>query len=462
MASLTDLSTPGVYVQEVPSFPPSVAQVATAIPAFIGYTEKDMDTKLHLVPTRITSLLEYQSRFGGAQAEQKITVKVTDDDTGLNAVAALAPADRSKYTLYYALQLFFANGGGPCYIVSVNTYAAFPGEIKEGDLEPGLDALEAYDEPTLLVFPEGLNMTDADVYYGLVTKAVAQCAKLQDRFTIMDVFQDATKTTGENISAFRAAATLAPVMPNYLAAYYPGLNTGIAFAVSEADTEVTVNADAAVTLNATTLKKAYYYAAMNAIAKLGVTLPPAAAMAGVYARVDASRGVWKAPANVSLSSVTGTTDAITDDANGIMNVDATDGKSVNAIRAFTGKGILVWGARTLDGNSNDFRYIPVRRFFIMVEESVRKAVSQFVFEPNTANTWVKVRAMIENYLTNLWRDGALAGAKPEQAFYVRVGLGVTMISDDILNGRMIVEIGMAPVRPAEFIVLRFVQMVQTS
>jgi phage tail sheath protein FI len=98
----------------------------------------------------------------------------------------------------------------------------------------------------------------------------------------------------------------------------------------------------------------------------------------------------------------------------------------------------------------------------MVEESVKKATMQFVFEPNDANTWTKVRAMIENYLTNLWRQGALAGAKPEQAFYVKVGLGQTMIFDDILNGRMIVEIGMAPVRPAEFIILRFTQIQQTS
>ncbi|MGN6352879.1 MAG: phage tail sheath family protein, partial [Parafilimonas sp.] len=157
-----------------------------------------------------------------------------------------------------------------------------------------------------------------------------------------------------------------------------------------------------------------------------------------------------------------TTFQISDEVQGDMNIDATSGKSVNAIRAFTGKGILVWGARTLDGNSNDFRYISVRRFYIMVEESAKKAANVFVFEPNDGNTWVKVRAMIENYLTNLWRLGALAGSKPEQAFYVKVGLGQTMTFDDILNGRMIVEIGMAPVRPAEFIILRFSQIQQQA
>ncbi|WP_225975103.1 phage tail sheath C-terminal domain-containing protein [Anseongella ginsenosidimutans] len=120
------------------------------------------------------------------------------------------------------------------------------------------------------------------------------------------------------------------------------------------------------------------------------------------------------------------------------------------------------GARTLDGNSNEWRYVSVRRFFNMVEESVKKATEPFVFEPNDANTWVKVRAMIENFLTLQWRAGALAGAKPEHAFYVKVGLGQTMTAQDILEGRMIVETGMAVVRPAEFIVLRFSHKMQES
>lgn len=192
------------------------------------------------------------------------------------------------------------------------------------------------------------------------------------------------------------------------------------------------------------------------------TLPPSGAIAGVYSTVDSNRGVWKAPANISVTGVSGLTYAIDDLEQATLNVDVMAGKSVNAIRSFTGKGILVWGARTLDGNSNDFRYISVRRFYIMVEESVKLATQQFVFEPNDGNTWVRLRAMIENYLTNLWRQGALAGPKPEAAFYVKVGLGQTMTFDDILNGRMIVEIGMAPVRPAEFIILRFSQIQQQA
>jgi phage tail sheath protein FI len=184
-------------------------------------------------------------------------------------------------------------------------------------------------------------------------------------------------------------------------------------------------------------------------------LPPSGAVAGVYARVDNARGVWKAPANESLNSVSGPSVQISAEEQSNLNVDAVAGKSINAIRSFTGKGTLVWGARTLMGNDNEWRYVSVRRFFNMVEESCKKSTEPFVFEPNDANTWVKVQGMIENFLTVLWRQGALQGAKPEHAFYVAVGLGKTMTALDILEGRMIVEIGMAVVRPAEFIILQF-------
>jgi phage tail sheath protein FI len=190
-------------------------------------------------------------------------------------------------------------------------------------------------------------------------------------------------------------------------------------------------------------------------------LPPSGAVAGAYAMVDRERGVWKAPANVSISSVIGPAFRVNEAEQGDLNVHAS-GKSINAIRAFAGKGTLIWGARTLAGNDNEWRYVPVRRFFIFAEESIKKATEPFVFEPNDANTWVKVRAMIENFLTLQWRAGALAGATPQDAFYVRVGLNQTMTAQDILEGRMIVEIGMAAVRPAEFIILRFSHKMQEN
>jgi phage tail sheath protein FI len=191
-------------------------------------------------------------------------------------------------------------------------------------------------------------------------------------------------------------------------------------------------------------------------------LPPSPAMAGIYSRIDNERGVWKAPANASVLRAKGTLLNINDLMQEPLNVDVDAGKSINVIRVFSGKGVMVWGARTLAGNDNEWRYISVRRFFNMVEESIKKSTSWVVFEPNDANTWVKVKSMIENYLTLLWRQGALAGAKPEEAFQVFVGLNRTMTFIDILEGRMIIRIEMAAVRPAEFIILEFTHKIQTS
>lgn len=211
-----------------------------------------------------------------------------------------------------------------------------------------------------------------------------------------------------------------------------------------------------------TSNTALYNFVKSALKDRFITLPPSGAIAGVYAATDSNRGVWKAPANVSLANVIEPVIKLDNTKQDDLNVDATTGKSINAIRAFMGKGTLVWGARTLAGNDNEWRYIPVRRFFSVVEESVKKSTYWAVFEPNDANTWVKVRGMIENYLTQKWREGALAGATPKEAFFVKCGLGITMTAIDILEGRMNVEIGMAVVRPAEFIILKFSHKLQTS
>jgi phage tail sheath protein FI len=190
-------------------------------------------------------------------------------------------------------------------------------------------------------------------------------------------------------------------------------------------------------------------------------LPPSAAMAGIYTMVDNTRGVWKAPANVSLSAVVSPAVNITHDDQEDLNV-TTQGKSINAIRPFIGEGTLVWGARTLDGNSLDWRYVNVRRTMIMLEESIRLAAKAYVFENNVSNTWVTVRSMISNFLTGIWKRGGLAGAVPEDAFSVHVGLGDTMTPDDILEGIMRITVLVALIRPAEFIEITFQQQMQKS
>jgi phage tail sheath protein FI len=190
-------------------------------------------------------------------------------------------------------------------------------------------------------------------------------------------------------------------------------------------------------------------------------LPAAPAMAGVYTMVDNSRGVWKAPANVGLNSVIAPSVSITNEEQEDLNVTLT-GKSVNAIRSFVGEGVKVWGARTLDGNSQDWRYINVRRTLIFIEQSVKAAAKAYVFEPNDSNTWLLLKGMLNNFLINLWKQGALAGSSPGEAYNVQVGLGATMTPVDILDGIMRINVKVAITRPAEFIVITFQQKMQES
>ncbi|MFK7871023.1 MAG: cadherin-like domain-containing protein [Roseobacter sp.] len=204
-----------------------------------------------------------------------------------------------------------------------------------------------------------------------------------------------------------------------------------------------------------------YTEIMDEIAKYMNVMPPAAAMAGIYTAVDDSRGVWKAPANVSVNSVVAPRVNINHEEQENLNVSTT-GKSINAIRPFVGEGTLVWGARTLDGNSLDWRYINVRRTMIMIEESIKLASKAYVFEPNNAQTWVTMRSMIENFLTSVWKQGGLAGAVPADAFSVHVGLGETMTPVDILEGILRITVLVAVTRPAEFIEITFMQQLQKS
>jgi uncharacterized protein len=479
--------TPGVYIEEISKFPPSVAEVETAIPAFIGYTKnaKVGTEDFHanpanpiIRPIRITSLLEYVNFFGEAINETNIQVVI--QETTSNGVTVIARKANARITtpspnnLYYAMQAFFANGGGPCYIVSVGP---MNGTVVLAALQNGLAEVAKEDEVTLLLFPESQALSDAD-YAALMADALNQSRNLGDRFTVMDLkLLVAPETILDAATVFRDLSLPLDSL-KYGASYAPNVETVFNYAYAESDVNIFRSVDGGAeapdginsnmaafnpaTIPVPAAADGTQYALIKAaIDQLPLILPPSPLVVGQYASVDNTRGVWKAPANVALSSVIKPVVKITEADQGNLNVD-TSGKSINAIRAFTGKGTLIWGSRTLDGNSNEWRYIPVRRFFNMAEESIKKATEQFVFEPNDANTWVKVRALIENFLILQWRAGALAGAKSEQAFFVKVGLNETMTALDILEGRMIVEIGMAVVRPAEFIILRFSHKMQES
>lgn len=190
-----------------------------------------------------------------------------------------------------------------------------------------------------------------------------------------------------------------------------------------------------------------------------INMPPSPFMAGIYSRLDNATGVWTPPANVAPTGVTGPLVQLTNKQQEDLNVDAKAGKSINAIRSFTGKGTLVWGARTNDGNSMDWRYVNVRRLFISMETDISMSLEAYVFKANVHNTWVEVKTNIESYLFGLYGQGAFAGTTPEGSYQVLIGKGETMTDEDVLNGYMRVSIMVAPVRPAEFIVLTFSQMI---
>ncbi len=677
--------TPGVYVKEVSIFPPSVAEVETAIPAFIGYTEKaeKKGEVLTNVPTKIKSLLDYHTLFGG---DYKITqVDVSVDETNSYAVTSVAP--NKRFYMYEALRQFFDNGGGDCYIVSVGLFSSTVALGNSADavanpgLSVGLKKLEKYDEPTIILFPDAPLLADESTFYTLQQRALAQCAKLQDRVSVLDLYENTSRDFEDTVDEFRNKIGINNL--KYGAAYTPWLYTtykktidlkifeshvtklddssqNLEELTSDADLNALVTSAKASMNDQTTLssmvtgllsggaqtikdrfallrnavmasddataaaaiialinyvqviasglpvlqtsltgenikldldayagdklKQAIFdlvqleknddvnaitlvddatvvtryvnydatgwideydvgsdgiivsdivgsttdYGDLAASAKTmavnivvgrdsdpalsakgldeiftGINdfiqellaaaqthaeltqntlyenhtivgnivehikrefskVPPSGSVAGLYAFVDNARGVWKAPANVSVNGVRGPMEPIDSADQESLNIDVTGGKSINAIRTFTGRGTLVWGARTLAGNDNEWRYVPVRRFFNMVEESVKKSTAWAVFEPNTAQLWSKVKGMIDNYLIQKWREGALAGSTPDEAFFVRVGLGQTMTAQDILEGKLIIEIGMAAVRPAEFIILKFMHKLQES
>ena len=457
---MPEYKTPGVYIEEIPKLPPSIASVETAIPAFIGYTEKaQLKEPADLLnrPKRITSMLEYEQFYGGPEPETTITITIDTTQTGKIDVQGKVITP-SKYLMYYSLQMFFINGGGPCYIVSVGDYTG-GGIIDQATLQGGLDETEKVNEVTLLLFPDGLNMTVAGNYYALHKEAMDQCAELKDRFTVMDVWMD-PDTTVDNIQVVRDSDFGTIDTLKYAAIYYPRIYTRLDYKYTDENTVTIIGkGDASLSGTLTELKSknnSYYFMAKDAINNIEMLLPAATAVVGKYAEVDNTRGVWKAPANIGIDFAIRPEKLVTNKEQESLNVDTLAGKSINVIRSFVGRGpAIIWGARTLAGNDNEWRYISVRRFFNMVEESTKNATEQFVFEPNDRNTWIRVKSMIENYLSQQWKAGALMGTTPREAFFVKVGLGETMTELDIWEGRMIVEIGMAVVRPAEFIILRF-------
>jgi phage tail sheath protein FI len=566
-------ATPGVSVEEITKLPYSVAYIDTAMPAFIGYTE--FLPAGYNEPFRISSLLEYEQYFGKAKKEN-IQLK----DVEGQGTTIVAP--QVQFLMYYSLQMYFANGGGPCYIISVGDYTS--AEVQLSSLEAGLNKIDHKNikEPVLIIFPDAISLTNESEFYDIYNQAIDKAKdETKNRFVILDTYYGNSVTRSNNLTTIEAFRN--NVNPtNHGAAYFPHLKTILNYTFDETQTpiihtglqktgedsilfyagetaaldelksmasaeistgsadayvladlldqaiviaeEVNENADAGDKKNALTVaiaeakivleaiydgiiddfmvpdnsdentpdftgeftalktailevkdekgdadgitlknlessNSALYNQVKKEIQSLKVVLPPSSAIAGAYGRVDSVRGVWKAPANVNISNVLAPTEKISDHEQAALNIDPF-GKSINAIRTFTGKGTLIWGARTLEGKDknsegedNEWKYVHVRRYHNMIRQAIKEALDKFINEPNIPHTWLRAKTMLENFLNQQWMEGALAGSTPKEAYEVTVkGVEGTAI--------MNVDLKIALVRPAEFIVLNFSHKLQ--
>ena len=269
----------------------------------------------------------------------------------------------------------------------------------------GLTAFKGIDDISIIYAP------NAYAVPGLVSSLISHCESLRYRFAILDAPQgssDIACTSNKNLDPRSDSPT------DFAAFYYPWIKI------------------------------------INPETGMLQLMPPGGYVAGVYARSDTERGVHKAPANEVVQGASDLEFQIMKGEQDVLNP-----RGVNVIRAFPGRGIRVWGARTLSSNTL-WKYINVRRLFIYIEASIERGTQWVVFEPNDDRLWARVRATITQFLTGVWRSGALMGTTPEEAFFIKCDRS-TMTQDDIDNGRLICIIGIAPVKPAEFVIFRIAQ-----
>lgn len=516
---MSAMKTPGVYIVDKETYPNAVIEAATAIPAFIGYTEKasEKDQSLLNKPVRISSINEFIAYFGGAP-KPKFDIKKGDGDFNASLNGESYTLTRTdSYILYYCMLPFYANGGSDCYIVSVGNYT---NKIEYSALAAGIAPLVKEQEPTMLVIPEAVCLAKAEDCYVLQQAMANHCGfYMKNRIAIFDIYEgykNRKDPNGDVVTKFRE--NIGVNFLSFCAAYYPWINFNI---IQEKDLDysnldlkeliplITQEIEVSSKKQATKegdLKKEeilkliqkikeneekieaeiasgkdihdqeqirkenhrtllncspFYKEVMRQILLSLNRLPAAPSIAGIITLVDNTSEVWKAPANINLASAISSTQNVSNEEQEDLNIPL-DGKSVNTIRVFPGEGIKVWGARTLDSNSMDWKYINVRRTMIMLEESIKNATKAYIFEPNMGNTWISVKSMISNFLYEIWKRGGLIGSTPDDAYSVHIGLGETMTPTDILEGIMRITVLVAIVHPGVFAEITFEIQMQNS
>ncbi|MBW3577856.1 MAG: phage tail sheath subtilisin-like domain-containing protein [Actinobacteria bacterium] len=397
---MTTYLTPGVYVREVPSGARPIQRVGTSTAGFVGVAP-DSNARVNEIVA-----VEGWPRFVDTFADV--------DDPQPTALAL-------------AVQGFFDNGGRRLHIVNLGSEDA---EITGP--RQGLSLFEAVDELAIVAAP---GRTDIESYQALIT----HCEKMEDRFAILDApadvdrverltevataepttsrrsergdeDEDTTSEGGGGGGGLSGAGGYRPPNSTHAAVYFPQVVVGNPFGPGQ------------------------------------VTAPASGSLAGIYARTDATRGVHKAPANEPVRGALNLTYRVTREEQGVLNP-----RGVNCLRYFPAEGIMVWGARTLADAASEYLYVPVRRLVNMLKESIAEGTRWVVFEPNDYQLWNRIRRDVRAFLTRVWRDGALMGRTPDEAFFVRCD-EQTNPPESVDAGEVRCVIGIAPVKPAEFVI----------
>jgi hypothetical protein len=385
--------SPGVYVEEVSSGPRPIEGVSTSTAGFLGVAPK---ADAHLQdPMAVNNWSQFLREF-------------CDDD--------------SKSTpLAQGVRGFFENGGSRCFVLNVGKGGSIAAGMSKGHRQ-GIALFEENDEISIVAAP---GASDAASFQTLI----GHCYDMKDRVAILDAPEEVQRI--EDLT--KVAAPPVPGAPPAAG------NAGGAARPPQNDKGVA----------------AFYFPYITVRDALDptrlVNVPPSGHLAGIYARTDATRGVFKAPANEPIIGALNVTYRVTRQEQEVLNP-----AGVNCIRFFLDSGIKVWGARTIAEASNPWRYVNVRRLFIYIEQSIGRGTNWCVFEPNDLTLWKSVKRDVDAFLTRLWRDGALMGARPEDAFFVKCD-AETNPPESVDAGQLVVQVGVAPVKPAEFVIFRIGQ-----
>ena len=401
---------PGIYIEEIPAGSRPIEAVGTSTAGFVGTAPK---ADAHLNEAfAVNSWSQFVREFA---------------------------ADNSKSTiLSQAVFGFFQNGGSRCYIVNVGKDGSLLGDGKQ---RQGLALLEEIDEVAIVAAP---GFSDAGSYDALLE----HCERMQDRFVILDAPERVT-----NIDLLKKVATVGVSKPRKPEGEETTPDTGSGSGGSSSSSS---DSGGLRPRNSDRGFGGFLFSVQFVVTdpfspKETVAVPPSGHLAGIYARTDGTRGVHKAPANETVRGALDLTYRITQAEQGELNV-----LGVNCLRFFPTQGIRVWGARTLADSASEWRYLNVRRLFNMIEESIGQGTRWVVFEPNDITLWKSIKRDVTAFLTLQWRQGALFGATPEEAFFVQCD-EETNPPEVIDAGQVITVIGIAPVKPAEFVIFRIGQ-----